>query len=176
MGYAYVIRDQGAVHFVTFTVHQWADVFTRSQYVNILLDSLKHCQAHKGLEIYAWVVMSNHCHLIVSAKNENLSDIIRDFKKFTSKAIYRAIEENNKESRKAWLLRALKYEGKIWFWEEGYHGEEILSKSFYETKVNYIHMNPVRAGLVEKEEEYLLSSAGDFNGTRKGYLELSDFG
>jgi REP element-mobilizing transposase RayT len=74
------------------------------------------------------------------------------------------------------LLSALKYEGKIWFWEEGYHGEEILSKSFYETKVNYIHMNPVRAGIVEKEEEYLLSSAGDFYGTRKGYLELSDFG
>lgn len=84
MGQAYVIRDQGAVHFVTFTVHQWADVFTRSSYVDILLESLKHCQENKGLEIYAWVVMSNHCHLIISAKNEDLSDIIRDFKKFTS--------------------------------------------------------------------------------------------
>ncbi len=176
MGFAYIVRDQGAVHFVTFTVHQWADVFTRSEYVDILLDSLSYCQENKGLEIYAWVVMSNHCHLILSAKNENLSDIIRDFKKFTSKAIYSAIEKNSHESRKAWLLNVLKYEGNIWFWEEGYHGEEILSKDFFDTKVNYIHMNPVQAGIVEKEEDYKLSSAGDFYGTRKGILQLSYFG
>jgi len=176
MGYAYVVRDQGAEHFITFTVHQWADVFTRSDYVDILLGSFKYCQENKGLEIYAWVVMSNHCHLIVSARNENLSDIIRDLKKFTSKAIYQAIERNTKESRKEWLLKVLKFNGNIWFWEEGYHGEEISSRNFYETKVNYIHMNPVKAGIVEKEEEYLLSSAADFYGTRKGYLDLSYFG
>jgi REP element-mobilizing transposase RayT len=109
MGYAYVIRDQGAVHFVTFTVHQWVDVFTRSKYVDILLDNLEYCQINKGLEIYAWVVMSNHCHLIVSAKDENLSDIIRDFKKYTSKAIFKAIENNKYESRREWLLKTLKY-------------------------------------------------------------------
>jgi len=176
MGYAYVVRDQGAVHFVTFTVHQWVDVFTRATYVDILLDSLKFCQENKGLEIYSWVVMSNHCHLIISAKDENLSDVIRDFKKFTSKAIFKAIEDNPKESRKAWLLKLLKYNGNIWFWEEGYHGEQIMSKAFYDSKVKYIHLNPVRAGIVEKEEEYLLSSAADFYGVSKGPFELSYFG
>jgi putative transposase len=60
----------------------------------------------------------------------------------------------------------------IWFWEEGYHGEEVTSKSFLDSKVNYIHLNPVRAGIVEKEEEYILSSCVDFYGTRKGFLEL----
>lgn len=176
MTFAYTVKDQGAVHFVTFTVHQWADVFTRSKYVDILLNSLEFCQEKKGLEIYAWVVMSNHCHLVARAKHENLSDIIRDFKKFTSKAIYKSIEENDQESRKAWLLKVLKYEDRIWFWEEGYHGEEILSQSFFDSKVNYIHMNPVKAGIVEKEEEYLLSSAADFHGVRKGRLALSHFG
>ncbi|WP_205314303.1 transposase [Pedobacter namyangjuensis] len=132
MGFAYHIKDQGAVHFVTFTVHQWVDVFTRPIYIEILLDSLTHCQKEKGLEIYAWVIMSNHCHFIVSAKNDNLSDIIRDFKKFTSKAIFKAIEENHRESRKNWLLKALNFEGRIWFWEEGYHGEEIYSEDFFD--------------------------------------------
>ena len=75
MGFAYAVRDQGAVHFVTFTVHQWVDIFTRSHYIDILLDNLKYCQTNKGLEVYAWVIMSNHCHLIIRAKNENLSDI-----------------------------------------------------------------------------------------------------
>lgn len=175
MGYAYIVRDQGALHFVTFTVHQWADVFSRSDYVYELLSNLRYCQEHKGLEIFAWVVMSNHIHLIVRARNENLSDIIRDFKKYTAKSIYRLITNNLKESRKAWLTKVLSYQGKIWFWEEGYHGEEILSVAFYDTKVNYIHMNPVRAGIVEKEEDYINSSAGDFYGIRKGKLLLSQF-
>ncbi len=58
----------------------------------------------------------------------------------------------------------------FWFWEEGYHGEEIFNTAFFNSKLNYIHANPVRAGIVEKEEEYLNSSAGDFYGVRKGPL------
>ncbi|RYG15708.1 MAG: transposase [Chitinophagaceae bacterium] len=175
MSFAYNVKDQDAVHFVTFTVHQWADVFTRAIYVNTLIESFKYCQKEKGLEIFAWVVMSNHCHLIIKAKNNNLSSVIRDLKKFTSKAIYKAIETNTQESRKNWLLQVLNFENKIWFWEEGYHGEEIYTKAFFDTKVNYIHQNPVRAGIVEKEEEYLNSSAGEIYGVRESRLLLNEF-
>ena len=62
--------------------------------------------------------MSNHIHLIVSAKDENLSDIIRDIKKYTSSKIVKAITENSKECRKEWMLLALKVEQKIWFWKK----------------------------------------------------------
>ena len=161
---------------MTFTVHQWADVFTRDIYIDELLNSLRYCQSQKGLEVFAWVIMTNHMHMIIRAKDENLSDVIRDFKKFTSKAIYKAIIENEKESRKEWLLKVLNYNGKIWFWEEGYYGEEIFSSEFYDSKVSYLHLNPVRAGIVEKEEDYLNSSAGEFFGLRKSKLELSKFG
>jgi putative transposase len=61
---------------------------------DILLESLVYCQKNKGLEIYAWVVMSNHCHLILRAAHENLNDIIRDLKKQTAKQIFKAIEAN----------------------------------------------------------------------------------
>lgn len=171
----YRVYDQGGTYFITCTVHQWADVFTRKIYSDILLDSLRYCQSHKGLQIFAWVVMSNHCHLIVGSKKEKLSDIIRDFKKYTSKRIAAAIEENVYESRKRWLLWLFKKDNGIWFWEKGYHGEEIRTRAFFDTKVKYIHLNPVRAGIVEKEEEYLLSSCGDFYGIRKGALELDEF-
>jgi putative transposase len=172
MADAYSIKDQFAMHYVTFTVHQWVDVFTRKSYVDILLDSLKHCQQHKGLKIYAWVVMSNHCHLILRTEGFKLSDVIRDFKKHTAKKIIEAIEQNERESRKNWLIWLLKKDGHIWFWEEGYHGLEIISKGFFDSKARYIHLNPVRAGLVEKEEEYNYSSCCDFYGTRRGLLEL----
>ena len=172
MAHTYRVNDQEGLYFVTFTVHQWVDVFTRTVYVDLLLESLRYCQKHKRLKIYAWVIMSNHCHLIIRTDGFKLSDVIRDFKKHTSKKIFEAIRNNEKESRKGWLLWLLKKDNHVWFWEEGYHGEEITSQQFCDSKVNYIHLNPVRAGLVEKEEEYLLSSCGDFYGTRKGLLEL----
>lgn len=175
MGYTYRIYDQQEIYFVTFTVHQWVDVFTRRAYADLLLDNLRYCQQHKGLKIYAWVIMSNHCHLIISAKGHKLSDVIRDFKKHTSKKIFEAIEQNELETRKRWLLWLLKKEDHIWFWEEGYHGVEISTREIFDAKVNYIHLNPVRAGIIEKEEEYSLSSCADFYGVRKGLLELEVF-
>jgi REP element-mobilizing transposase RayT len=130
MSFAYKIYDQHSMYYVTFTVHQWADVFTRSIYIDIVLESLRFCQKEKGLKVYAWVIMSNHIHLILRSDTNKLSDIIRDFKKYTSSRIVKAIENNPKESRRNWLLWLLKKEGKIWFWEEGYHGVEITSPDF----------------------------------------------
>jgi REP element-mobilizing transposase RayT len=172
MSFAYKIYDQHSMYYVTFTVHQWADVFTRSIYIDIVLESLRFCQKEKGLKVYAWVIMSNHIHLILRSDTNKLSDIIRDFKKYTSSRIVKAIENNPKESRRNWLLWLLKKEGKIWFWEEGYHGVEITSPDFFETNLNYIHLNPVRAKIVERAEDYYYSSCADYLGKRKGLLDV----
>ena len=89
----YKIRDQQAVHFITFATVQWVDVFTRSDYANIVVDSLSYCQKEKGLEIYAYCIMPSHVHLICRADdNTPLSDVMRDFKKFTSKKIVKTIK------------------------------------------------------------------------------------
>ena len=89
----YRIRDKEGAHFITFAVIEWVDVFTRKDYRDIVVESLKYCQKEKGLIVHAWCIMSNHIHLVISAKNENTSDIIRDFKKFTSKEILKAIPD-----------------------------------------------------------------------------------
>ena len=173
MGLEYIVKDQHAQYFVTFTVNQWIDVFTRREYVDVFLESVRYCQKNKGLEVYAWVVMTNHIHMIISSQVGKLSDTIRDLKKFTSTKIVESIENNSKESRKRWLLWLLKKEEKITFWKEGYHGEEIIDQYFFESKLNYIHQNPVKASIVDKEEEYLYSSCGDYYGIRKGLLDLA---
>lgn len=100
MGFAYKITDAGAVYFITCTVNKWVDIFTRRIYSDIVVNSLNHCTVNKGLIIYGYVIMSSHVHLLLQAKEENLSDILRDFKKFTSQTIIRTLEENKNESRK----------------------------------------------------------------------------
>jgi putative transposase len=72
------------------------------------------------------------------------------------------------------LLWLLKKENRIWFWEEGYYGEEIISSGFLQTKVNYIHLTPVRVGVVLKEEEYKYSGCVEIYGVGKSALELTE--
>ena len=168
----------GYLYFLTLTVVDWVDIFTRPVYKHIILDSLRYCLKEKGLEIYAWCLMSNHLHLLASAKEgTHLSDILRDFKKFTSKAVLKAIQEEN-ESRKTWLLNRFTYAAAIdskashfKFWQEGNEAKEIHSAFFLEQKLNYIHQNPVVTEIVSEPEHYLYSSAQDYAG-QKGLLPV----
>ncbi len=91
---SYHIGDQNALHFLTFATVNWIDVFTGKKYRDVLVDSLSYCRKETGLELCGYVIMSNHIHLIARAKdNYTLSDILRDFKKHTSKQIIKMIQE-----------------------------------------------------------------------------------
>ena len=176
----YKIRNKEGIHFITFAVVEWVDVFTRKEYKDILIESLKHCQKSRGLVVYSWCVMSNHVHLIISAKNNDTSEILRDFKKFTSKEIIRAISNHTGESRKEWMLEIFRKAGAqnsqnktYQFWRQDNHPKELFSPEFTNQKLDYIHNNPVEAGVVEKAEEYLYSSAKDYyEGKCVGLLEI----
>ncbi len=77
----YIIGDQQAMYYLTFTVVGWIDIFTRQCYRDIVIESLKHCQQNKGLHFHAYVIMSNHMHLIVSVdEGFTVSGFIRDCK------------------------------------------------------------------------------------------------
>ncbi len=177
----YKIRNQGAIHFITFAVVEWVDVFTRQCYRDIVLDSIRHCQVNRGLSLHCWCIMSNHLHLILSAKNNDLSDVLRDFKKYTSKQICKAIEDSKQESRREWMLRIFREEGEknsrnknYQFWRQDNQPQELYGAAFICQKINYIHQNPVEAGIVEKPEHYLYSSAKDYVlRTKCGLLEVA---
>ena len=60
----YKVGEDAIPHFVTFTVVGWIDVFSREQYKEFFVDSLKYCQENKNMILHAWVIMTNHCHCI----------------------------------------------------------------------------------------------------------------
>ena len=109
----YKFHNSEAAYFVSFAVVEWLDVFTRNEYKDILIDSLKFCQKEKGMEIYAWCIMTNHVHLIFrSIKGQKPELLLGDFKRFTSKEVVKAIKNNPKESRKENLLEQFLKAGK----------------------------------------------------------------
>lgn len=172
-------RILGEVYFVTDTVVDWVDIFTRPTYKHIILDSLTYCQKEKGLLIYAWVLMSNHLHTIAGSDGRNVFlDIWRDFKKFTSKEILRTLINDAQESRQKWMLNRFEYAGKndkkitnYKFWQEGNDAQGIYLNDYFNQKLNYIHQNPVKAELVNRAEDYRYSSAIDYAGG-KGLLDV----
>lgn len=164
----YIIRDQEKTHFITATVVDWIDVFTRKNYKDVVIDSLNYCIKNKGMILYGYVIMSNHIHLIIQSKNGNLSHLIRDFKKFTATTILKEIRAKP-ESRREWRLERFKKatithsrNKSYQLWRYGNHSEETYSEKFLWSKLNYIHLNPVRAGIVEKASHYLYSSATNY--------------
>lgn len=166
------------VYFISFAVVEWLDVFTRNEYKTILTDSLRYCQQKKGMEIFAWCVMTNHVHLVFRSAGEQKPELlIGDFKRFTSKAIVKAIIENPQESRKEFLLEQFLKAGnkssnvdKYQFWRHDNKPIELWSNKVIDEKIDYVHNNPVEEGLVFRAQDYLYSSAADYAG-EQGILE-----
>lgn len=158
-----------SVYYLTLTVVDWVDVFTRKENREIMVEALKYCIANKGLNLYAYCIMSNHIHLVVNCNEpHDLKDTIRDFKKHTAKENLKQIN-TVRESRRKWMLMLFeshalssKKHKKYKFWKNGNHAIELITPSFTRTKINYIHQNPVKAVLVEKAEDWLYSSAGNY--------------
>jgi len=179
MSNAYKFLNPDGMYFVTSTVVGWIDVFTRAEYRKILLDSFKYCQGKKGLEIFAWVLMTNHFHWVARAKQGyELQDILRDMKKYTSRNILKAIAENVQESRRDWMLYLFKRYGtynsnnkQYQFWQQDNRPIELWHPEVVQQKIEYIHQNPVRSGLVDDAINYPYSSARSYSG-KHGLLEV----
>jgi len=181
------IRFQYHTYFLTFTIVGWVDVLARRHCKDIIIDSLNYCIEKKGLNVYAYIIMSNHIHIIASAKEESigLSGIIRDFKKFTSKEIITWMLNTKKESRRHWMLDIFKAYGlktyrneTFQIWNHDSHPYLLTTPDYIKQKLDYIHFNPVKAGIVRKAEDYIYSSSGNYAGRTDNVLNITvlDFG
>lgn len=174
----YKFHNPEGLYFISFAVVGWLDVFIRNEYKDLFLESVRFCQKEKGLEIHAWCIMSSHVHLVFrSIKGQKPELLIGDLKRFTSKSIVKAIMENPKESRKDFLLEAFRTEGKkssnithYQFWRHDNKPIELWSNRVIKQKIDYVHQNPVEAGLVFRAEDYRYSSAVDY-ADEKGLLD-----
>ena len=164
----YQIKDQEGLYYLTFQVVDWVDLFTRVVYRDIIIESLKYAMEHKHLQVFAYVIMSNHVHLIAQSAVGLLSNTIRDIKKYTSKRIIDTIYAIP-ESRREWLVnrfqfnaRKHKRNSKFQVWTHENHAIYLYSNNFICEKIEYIHNNPVRTCIVQNPEDYLYSSARNY--------------
>ena len=180
MSTKYRIRDNQQPHFLTLTIIQWADIFSRPVYKDIFMDSLKFCVEKKGLILYAYVVMTNHVHLIAAAQEGyKLANILRDLKRFTARQLYQVLLVEPTESRRFWLRWIFESEGqrsscnenmRVWIHEN--HPVHLFDSAIAKQKLNYLHQNPVKAGICFSAEHYVYSSAANYAG-EVGLMEVT---
>ena len=178
MSRKYKFKDQTKPYFVTLTIVNWIDLFTRDVYKECLVNSLRYCQKNKGLVIYGWCFMTNHIHMVIGTKDQPMQDILRDFKSFTSRSLKIILSEMKVESRKEWMLNMFYDAGNSnnnnndWqFWQQHNHPIELYDNCIKDQKLSYLHDNPVKAGFVTNAEDWIWSSAYDYAGG-KGLLDI----
>jgi len=129
--------------------------------------------------VYGWCIMSSHLHLIIGTRGNAMSNIMRDLKRHSSEELHKAIKVNNKESRKEWMIWMMERAGKrnsnnkdIQFWQQDNHPIELSTHTIKQQRLDYLHENPVRAGIVYEPQDYIYSSGVDYYTTRKGRIEV----
>lgn len=147
-------------HFVTSTVIHLIPVFRRQEYFRVLTDSFIYCIEHRGFHIHAFVIMPDHFHLICSQQDGDISGVIRDIKRFTSRQLIQLLVRDHAYA--PWLTamrNAARGEAEAKLWDDEFHPEQVHSEPFFQQKCAYIHENPVRAGYVEDPSQWRYSSA-----------------
>ncbi len=159
----YRILEKQHAHFVTCTIVVWLPIFTTAARCDILVEALTYCRAHKGLEIYAWVILDNHFHAILGAPD--LARVMADLKRHTARRLVEQLETEGC----AWLLHQLQHyrlahknESVHQVWQEGSHPKAMMSDAMMEQKLEYLHHNPVKRGLVSSPEHWRYSSAHEW--------------
>lgn len=169
---SYRVLSNPYPHFLTATINQWLPLFTRPQTVDIVLDSWRFLQQTAGFQLYGYVILENHLHLI--AASEDLSRDMQRFKSYTAKEIIAHLERHRQERMLHWLAffkRSHKQESRYQVWEEGSHPQIIESETAMRQKLDYIHQNPVKRGYVDRPEHWRYSSARNYLGLA-GLIEI----
>jgi putative transposase len=168
----YRIFETTHPYFMTCTIVGWLPVFTRPEAVNLIFNSWRFLQGDSGFQLFAYVILENHLHLVASAPD--LRTDMQRFKSYTARTIVDLLEQRNAHV----LLRQLrahklrhKKESEYQVWQEGSHPEKIKDTEMMLQKIEYIHDNPVARGYVDEAVHWRYSSARNYAG-RQGLIDV----
>lgn len=173
-----IFQEERYAYFVTCTIVEWLPVFTTDAYCQIILDSLAYVRKHKMTQLNAYVLMPTHLHAVLWPQDgTSLSNVLRDFKRFTSRAISNEAQKQN-DDRFLEIFTQARQMGRstdvsdYQVWQEGSHPEAIYTRDFAQQKIDYIHKNPIRAGLAQSILDWPYTSAHAYYSEIQSYPQI----
>jgi REP element-mobilizing transposase RayT len=158
----YRFHPDGALFYVTFSVVDWLPVFVSEQAFKIVTESLNFCHGQKGLRINAYVIMPTHVHAMVfheSFQARPLESVLTDFRKFTGRRLADYAGVHLPKCFSEIFRQRSGADRERRFWQPTRHPVQIETEPFWQAKLDYLHANPCRKGLVTLAEQWRFSSA-----------------
>jgi REP element-mobilizing transposase RayT len=173
-----IVNDVG-VYYITFTVVEWLPVFIDEDACKIVTDSFNYCISHKQLAVNAYVIMPTHLHAImfdVDFDSERLKHSLDDMRKFTGRQLLDHAGTHLPDAfTEVFRARAGKDRQRR-FWQPTQHPVGIFSEKFWKQKMDYLHFNPCRKGLVRDPEDWRFSSALFWETRQRTDVVIADVG
>jgi len=155
--------------FYTATILEWKPLLSQDKYKNYIIESLQYLVINKRITLFAFVIMKNHIHLIWQALADCTPEKIQSsFMKFTARKMKLDLEKQHPLALEKFKVNAKDREYQ--FWERNPLGIDLYTHAVFMQKLEYIHWNPVKAGLCSLPEEYYYSSAKFY------HTGIDDFG
>jgi putative transposase len=154
-----IISFDTPCHYFTSVTHKRLPIFRTDKMKQILVKALNEARKSSGMHYFAYALMLEHRHIITDGKRKP-SDCLRFINGVSAKHVLDHLKQNQLTESLEKLRQFKKKDGSQYsVWE--HHSDKFLltSESMFMQKVNYIHNNPVKEGLVERPEDYLYSSA-----------------
>jgi putative transposase len=144
--------------FFTATIQQWHHILKDDEYKQIIVDSFRFLVQEGRLQIHAFVIMSNHIHVIWQPlQHYSLTAIQSSFMRQTAKQILKLLQQKDLQTFEK--LQVNKYDRLYQFWKRKPLSVELFTDEVFMQKLDYIHQNPVKANIVSTAEDYRYSSA-----------------
>jgi putative transposase len=156
------IHAEAAVYYLTYSIVEWLPVFVSQSSCQIVTDSLAFCHREKDLRINAYVIMPTHLHLIVfdaDLDSERLMRSLADFRKYTGRQLSDYCIQHGPKCFGDTLRDQATADRERRFWQPSRHSEAIQEERFWQQKLDYLHDNPYRKGLVRSANHWRFSSA-----------------
>ena len=170
----YKVVEAGA-YFVTSSIIEWIEIFQDEEYCEIIIDELKFRRRRNEMKLFGYIIMPNHMHLIISS--EKLSDVVRSIKSYTARKIIDQLKDRKSElllKKFEICKQEFKIQSKYQIWQEGFHPKLIMNDKEFEQKIEYIHNNPVKNGLINSPDEWKYSSYKNYSGG-SALIEIDNF-
>jgi len=145
------------IEFFTATCLNWQPLLQSHDHKRIIIDSLSFLVNDKRIWLYGYVIMPNHVHIIWCKQPEWLNkNVQQHFSKFTAQQLKFSLMNNSAELKN---YKSTQNDRDYQFWERRPHKATLYNRNVLEQKLDYIHYNPVKAGLCNLPEDYTYSSA-----------------
>jgi REP element-mobilizing transposase RayT len=161
----YRFHADGALFYVTFSVVDWLPIFVSEAACKIVTESLNFCHRQNGLRINAYVIMPRHLHAILfhaDFQAKALEQVVTDFRKFTGRRLADFCAAYMPACFQSVLVERAGGDREGRLWQPTRHPVQIETEGFWQAKIDYLHHNPVRKGLVRAAEHWRFSSAGSW--------------